>query len=426
MAPTSTPSWIADAVIYQLNVRVFTTEGTFQAAIEHLPRLRDLGVSVVMLTPIHPIGEKNRKGRLGSAYAVQDYYRVNPEYGTFSDFRDFVLAAHELGLRVFIDWVANHSAWDNVLVTEHPGWFRRALDGQLQPSPWWDWDDTVELDYAQSDLRKWMADAMVWWIENTDIDGFRCDAAGMVPTGFWIYARQRCRAVKDIVMLAEWEARDLHYDAFDVTYSWTWHDAMSRIASGSENARKLRSYYSWHQRFWPPGALRLTFVSNHDMNAWNGTEFEQFGAAHDAAVVLSMIGEGIPLIYNGQESGLDRRLAFFDDDDIQWRDDPNGDLYRELMSLRRRHRCLWNGSWGSPMCPLDTGLDDHVLAFTRGHGLDRVLAVFNFSDQPHVVTTNDEAAEGRWELWPHRTAITRRRGAAIELPPWGYQVFEAV
>jgi glycosidase len=240
------PEWSRNAAIYQINTRQFTTEGTFAAAQEHLQRLKDLGITIIWLMPVHPIGEVNRKGTLGSPYAVKDYYAVNPELGTLDDLKRFVSAAHDLGMYVILDWVANHTAWDCVLVDEHPEWYDRDWKGDFRPTPWWDWPDIIDLDYHQADLRKYMTDALTHWVREADIDGYRCDVAGYVPTDFWNNARRELDAIKPVFMLAEWETRDLHYAAFDMTYAWSWNESMHRIAQGESDATAMHVYYAWN------------------------------------------------------------------------------------------------------------------------------------------------------------------------------------
>ncbi|MGH6611884.1 MAG: alpha-amylase family glycosyl hydrolase, partial [Burkholderiaceae bacterium] len=216
------PEWTRDAVIYQLNTRQFTREGTLRAAQAELPRLAKLGVGIVWLMPIHPIGEKNRKGTLGSPYTVREYRAVNPELGTLDDLKAFVAEAHRLEMRVILDWVANHTAWDNPLVAQHPDWYVSDWKGDFQPTPWWDWSDIIDLDYAQPGLRKYMTEAMAYWVREADIDGYRCDVAGFVPLDFWNNVRRELEAVKpgNVFLLAEWEERDLHAHAFDMSYAW--------------------------------------------------------------------------------------------------------------------------------------------------------------------------------------------------------------
>jgi len=326
------PEWVKSATIYQINTRQFTKEGTFNAARKHLPRLKDLGVDIIWLMPIHEIGEKNRKGSLGSPYSVKDYYSVNPEFGDIDDVKEFIDAAHEMGMHVILDWIANHTAWDNYLVEEHPEWYVRDWKGDFRPTPWWDWIDIIDLDYGQEGLREYMTNAMVYWVEKVGFDGFRADVAGLVPVDFWNTVRRELEKIKPVFMLAEWESRDLHAAAFDMTYAWSWWDAVRNIAMGRTDLNSLFVYYSWNERAFPKESIRMTFVTNHDKNAWEGTMFENFGDALEAAIVLSVAGDGMPLIYNGQEAGNDRALEFFEKDEIEWREHPIGDLYRKLFS----------------------------------------------------------------------------------------------
>ncbi len=417
------PEWARDAVIYQINQRQMTPEGTFRAAEAHLPRIRDLGADIVWLMPVNPIGEVNRKGKLGSPYAVQDYLAVNPEFGTTDDLRHFVTTAHDLGLKVILDWVANHTAWDNVLTEEHPEWYARDWKGDFRPTPWWDWDDIIDLDYDQVPLREYMADAMCHWVREADVDGFRCDVAGFVPLDFWERAREQLEAIKPVFLLAEWDTRDLHDAAFDASYAWSWNSALHGVAQGRTDLEPLRVYYAWNTRSWPRDAMRMTFVSNHDMNAWEGTEFEQFGDALEAAVVLSVVGEGIPLIYNGQEAGSDKRLLFFEKDVIEWREHELGDFYRGLFALKKAHPALWNGAWGAPMTRIPNSHEERWLTFVRDHpDGDRVLAAFNFSAEPATVTLGEGPYAGSWaDAWTEER-VALEQGASVSLPAWGYRV----
>jgi glycosidase len=420
------PEWARDATIYQINTRQFTAEGTFQAAAAHLSRLADLGATVLWLMPVHPIGAVNRKGTLGSPYAVNDYYSVNPEFGTMEDLKHFVSGAHQQGLRVILDRVANHTAWDCILATEHPEWYVRDHKGDFQPTPWWDWDDIIDLDYSQPGLRRWMTEAMAFWVREVDVDGFRCDVAGYVPIDFWENARRELEAIKPVFMLAEWESRDMHAAAFDMTYAWSWNDVMHRIAHGGLDLTSLHTYYSWNQKFWPHDALRMTFVSNHDKNAWEGTEFERFGPALEVAIVLSVVGEGFPLIYNGQEAGHDKRLEFFERDPIRWREHPLGDLYRRLFALKRNTSALWNGLWGARMEPTRTSAHDHVLAFVRATDRDRVFAVLNLSDSARSLTVEGDLHHGDWTDWVSGERVRLDESSQIDVTRWGYRLFVAI
>lgn len=419
------PDWSRDAVIYQINTRQFTPEGTFAAARAHLPRLAELGVDILWLMPIHPIGEVNRKGSLGSPYAVKDYYGVNPEFGTLADLETFIDEAQGLGMKVILDWVANHTAWDNPLTETHPGWYERDWKGDLQPTVGTDWDDIIELDFASPEMRAYMAGAMAYWVREVGVDGFRCDVAGMVPLDFWEDVRAELDAIKPVFMLAEWETRDLHANAFDATYAWGWKDAMQAVARGEAGAGALKGYYASQINAWPQDAYRMVYTANHDQNAWDGVASEIYGPAYDAAIVLSFVGEGIPLIYNGQEAGLDKQLAFFERDPIDWRPHPHADLFRALTALKTETRALWNGAAGARMTFVETSEPERVFAFVRAGEDDAVLAVFNLSDVPVRVDLVDGPFAGRY-----RDAFTREpaevvAGTTLDLGAWDYRVLVA-
>jgi glycosidase len=422
------PEWSKRAVLYQINTRQFTPEGTFRAAERELPRLKTLGVDILWLMPVHPIGEKHRKGTLGSPYSVRDYYGVNPEFGTLEDLKRFVDAAHAQGMYVILDWVANHTAWDNPLLQQHPEWFARDWKGDFHPTPWWDWSDIINLDYSQPGLRKYMTDAMAYWVRDVGVDGFRCDVAGFVPIEFWDNLRTELEAIRPaaadgIFMLAEWESRDLHARAFDATYAWSWYDAVHQIAQGRADVNRLYTYYSWNEAFFPRGGMRMTFVSNHDKNAWEGTEFEAFGDGLQAAMVLSFVADGIPMIYNGQEAGNARRLAFFEKDPIVWRPHPNGDLYAKLIRLKKDHSALWNGRWGAMMVQVPNDRLAQVLSFVRQDANGRVFAVFNLSPKAQAVRFQQTLFHGDYIEHFSRESATLDAATAMELKPWAYRVY---
>ncbi len=419
----SHPEWSKNATIYQINTRQFTPEGTFRAAEQHLPRLKNLGVDIVWLMPVHEIGVKNRKGSLGSPYSVKDYYSVNPEFGSLVDLRHFVDAAHALGMHVILDWVANHTAWDNPLVSEHPEWYARDWKGDFRPTPWWDWPDIIDLDYEQEDVRRYMTEALKYWVREVDIDGYRCDVAGFVPTDFWDNARKELDAIKPVFMLAEWENRDLHAKAFDLTYAWSWNEAVHRICLGEADVNSLYVYYSWNEKAYPKDALRMLFVSNHDKNAWEGTEFEQFGDGLEAAIVLSVVSEGMPMLYNGQEAGNPRRLAFFEKDPIEWREHPLGDLYKTLFALKKANTALWNGKWGARMINVFNSVPDQVLSFVRQNQADKVFAVINFSARPQVVTFHEALYHGVYRDYFKGESVELNSETQLALEPWEYRVY---
>ncbi|MDX2162712.1 MAG: alpha-amylase family glycosyl hydrolase [bacterium] len=416
------PEWSRNAVLYQINTRQFTPEGTFRAAEAHLPRLKALGIDIVWLMPIHEIGQQNRKGTLGSPYAVRDYYSVNAEFGTLDDFRHFVEAAHALDMYVLIDWVANHTAWDNPLVTEHPEWYLRDWQGHFRPTPWWDWGDIIELDYEQESLRRYMTEAMVYWVREIGIDGYRCDVAGFVPTDFWNQVRRELDAIKPVFMLAEWESRDLHAEAFDMTYAWTWHDAVHALCMGKADVSALYVYHSWNERAYPADIMRMLFVSNHDKNAWDGTEYELFGPGVEAAVALSFVSEGMPLIYNGQEAGNARRLAFFEKDPITWQEHANADLFRRLITLKKQNSALWNAHWGARMIHVPND-QPNVFSFVRQNAQHKVFAAFNFSDHAREVRFGQALHHGAYTDFSSGQQVAFTGRETLPMQPWEYRVF---
>jgi len=418
--------WTKNASIYQINTRQFTQEGTLKAATLQLPRLKGLGVDILWLMPIHPIGEAKRKGSLGSPYAVRDFRAVNPELGTMADLRAFVDRAHALGLRVIIDWVCNHTAWDNVLMTQHPDWYAKGPDGKPQPTPWFNWDDIIDLDYGKPELRRYMLDAMKFWVEEAGIDGYRVDAAGLVPQDFWDHASRELRAIKPVFMLAEWESRDMHRVAFDASYAWTWWEALHDIARGRSDATRLHSYYAWNAKFYPRQAYRLLYTTNHDKNAWDGTEFEAFGPAVDAAIVFSFVSEGIPMIYNGQEVGNTKRLAFFERDPIEWKDSPYTAFYKKLIALKKGNTALWNGEYGARMVQVPNNAPQQVLSFVRANGKDKVFVALNLSDKPAAATFENKLHHalhhGAYRDFATGAKVEVGASTNFEMAPWSYRV----
>lgn len=417
------PEWSKNATIYQLNTRQFSEEGTFKAAQTQLPRIKELGVDIIWLMPINPIGKKNRKGTLGSPYSVKDYYGVNPEFGTFQDLKNFVNEAHKLGMYVILDWVANHTAWDNELVEKHPEWYAKDYKGDFRPTPWWDWSDIIDLDYNKPGVRKYMTEALKYWVKEADIDGYRCDVAGFVPLDFWNNVRNELDAIKPVFILGEWESRDLHAKAFDMTYAWDWNEKLHNICMGKADVNQLYIYYSWNERFFPKNSIRMTFVSNHDKNSWEGTMYEQFGEGLEAAIALSVVGDGMPLIYNGQEAGNTKRLEFFEKDPIHWKEHEIGNLYKKLFALLKSNTALWHAKWGATMIKIPNNHETEVLSFVRQNEKDKVFAVFNFSKNQKEITFKESLFEGDYTDFNSSEKVNLNQNTKLTLAPWSYKVF---
>ncbi|MBT0586474.1 alpha-amylase [Alteromonas sp. SM 2104] len=414
--------WTKNASIYQLNTRQFTPQGTFNAASEKLHDIKAMGFDVIWLMPIHPIGEEKRKGKLGSPYAVKDYFGVNPEFGTEQDFRDFVNRAHQLGLKVILDWVANHTAWDNPLRYSHPHWYEKDHNGDFRPTPWWDWSDIIDLDYSQVGVREYMSEALQYWVREFDIDGYRCDVAGFVPLDFWEAARADLNKIKPVFMLAEWESRDLHANAFDMTYAWSWEQAVHHVIQHQGDMHKLFVYYSWNESAFPDDALRMTFITNHDINSWDGTVFERYGEGTEAALVLSIVGEGLPLAYNGLEAGNAKRLAFFERDPIEWQPHRFRDVLTRYNGLLESNTALWHGKHGAHMLRVYNSAPDSVFSFVRQNAQNKVFALFNFTETPKTVTFDGTLHPGSYVDFDSDVSVNIAPESEITLPAWGYRV----
>ncbi|GGD62518.1 alpha-amylase family glycosyl hydrolase [Croceicoccus mobilis] len=422
------PDWSKDAVLYQINTRQFTAEGTFRAAEKELPRLKELGVDILWLMPIHPIGEKNRKGTLGSPYSVQDYYAVNPEFGTKEDLKHFVDTAHAQGFHVILDLVANHTAWDNQMATDHPDWYEKDWKGDFRPTPWWDWSDVIDLDWSQPGVREHVGKAMEYWVREFDIDGYRADVAGYVPIDFWETERKRLEAIKPVFMLAEWKTPELTRRAFDAVYAWDWHEAVKRIAHGEADATALFTYYAENESNWPREAMRLTYIANHDSNAWEGTQYENFGDALPAFIALSFTGEGMPMIYDGQEACNAKRLEFFEKDAIDWSQGEDCELtqlFTDLIDFRKANPALSNGQWGARMSQVVSDKPKQLFAWVREEDDNKIVGLFNLSARPVSATLADRHAAGSYTEFRTGEAVTIAAGDTVELPAWGFRLLSS-
>lgn len=371
-----TPEWSFNKTIYEVNIRQYSHEGTFKALENDLPRLKELGVGILWLMPIHPIGEVNRKGSLGSYYSVKDYYDVNPEFGTKEDFRSLVRTAQDMGFYVILDWVANHTAWDNPVALSNPEFFEKNEAGEFIPPRGTDWDDVIQLDYNNEATWDYMIDALKYWVKEFNIDGYRCDVADMVPTPFWNRARAELDEIKPVFMLAEAENPEHHFHAFDMSYSWRMHHLFNKIAQGEETPSMIFEYIIEDRNQFPKGAFRMNFTSNHDENSWNGTVFERLGDAAEVFAVLSGTMEGMPLIYNGQEAGMSKRLEFFEKDPIDWTSHPFFEVYRKLNWLKANNEALFNGSRGGEMNIIESNYEQ-LFAFYREANGKKVITILN-------------------------------------------------
>ena len=416
--------WAYDATIYELNTRQATEEGTFAAAEALLPEIKESGVDIIWIMPIQQIGVFERKGTLGSYYAITDYCKFNPEFGTRADFESFLAKAHELGLKVILDWVANHTAPDSEW-TKNDGWHYRDSLGNLMVQ--YDWTDISKLNYDNQDMRAAMKQAMHWWMDTIGIDGFRCDVAGEVPTDFWNDVMAEIRVKHpDMFTLAEdeAEAQDLTESAFDMYYGWELHHLMNGVAQGKKTVEDLWGYFAKVDTTIRKEAIRMNFTSNHDENSWNGTEFERMGDATDLFAAFTYVVPGMPMIYTGQMSGNHHRLQFFEKDVIDRVENaPQKALYKGLNDLRAANRALWSNEKGADMVRLNAD-NDKVFACVRTkscpkHGDNTVIAIMNMSAEPQTVTLDLTNLEGEYNCLCGKT-MNVEANQTIELTPWKY------
>ena len=420
------PDWSYSAVLYELNIRQFTSEGTFNAAIERLPFLRSIGIDAIWLMPIYPIGLDGRKGSLGSYYSISDYKGVNPEFGTAEDFRAFVSAAHAMGIKILLDWVANHTARDARWISERPAdWYERDEQGVAKVP--WDWTDTAKLNYANHDVWLGEIDAMRYWVEEFGVDGFRCDMAMLVPIEFWQEASEELHKIKsDIFMLAEAEEDNLFDRAFNMSYQWNVHHIMVDIAKGARRVWDLRNAIHSERQRYPREAMRMSFTSNHDENSWSGSEQSRFGASLEVMTALTfLMPSTMPLIYTGQEVGYDHSFEFFERDAIPaevYRENRTTELYRRLIALKHKERALDAGERGGDMIEIDNNAKDCMITLVREVGDSRVVAILNLS--PYTIhadfNTGIYAGTYRDALSGERVELSEH--VERDIAPWHYQI----
>ena len=430
-----------NSVVYELNIRQATEEGTFAAAEKYLPELKEMGVDIVWLMPISPIGVDGRKGSLGSYYSIIDYKAVNPEFGTMEDFQSFLATAHDLGLKVILDWVANHTSRDaNWWKEGKTDWYVMDESTGL-PIVEYDWTDIAKLNYKNEDMRNAMIDALKFWVE-LGLDGYRCDVAMNVPGDFWKRAWEEVRAINpDVYLLAEGEEQWLHESGFEATYAWELHHIFNAMAKGGSETKNvagdgtiktdaksvadLKEYLERDDVKYPAPALRLMFTSNHDENSWAGTEFERMGDAHKTFAALTFVlPKSQPLLYTGQEIGLNRRLAFFEKDsvvelvDLEYGKEYR-DFYKGLIAFRHNNSALAAGANVAPMVYVENA-PESVLAFSRENEQNKVLCFFNFSAEPQTLTLT-EAEAGEYNCLCGKQMIYKA-GDVVELEPWAYML----
>lgn len=417
------PKWSYSANIYEVNIRQYTPEGSFQAFSRHLPRLKDMGVKILWFMPIYPISKKERLGTLGSYYAIEDYCSINLEFGNMDDFKSLVKEAHEMNFKVIIDIVANHTGNDHHWIKEHPDYYVYKEDGEiLHPHGW---EDVAQLNYENPEVHKAVIKSMKFWIDECDIDGYRCDMAHLVPLDFWIEAKNKISKMKkDLFWLAECEVPEYHA-VFDATYTWRWMHASQEFYQGRMNLQSLLTVLYKSVTEFPCNAFRMYFTTNHDENSWNGTAYEKYGEAADLFAVFSCTWNGLPMIYSGQEMPNKKRLKFFDKDQIDWNDHFElHDFYKTLLTLKSNNKSLRAGDLGVLTKIVSHPEDHEVFSYLRKHSEDEVLVVLNCSDTPKNFEVKD--VKGVFENVFGGPDIDFKNDNFVYVKEWGYLVFEKV
>lgn len=399
LAPVS-KEMMETAVIYEANIRQYSKEGTFEQFTKDIPQLKELGVKIIWLMPVFPISETKRKAiggenakfasdfpegerekYLGSYYAVSDFTKINPEFGTIEDFRSLVKTAHNNGMYVILDWVPNHTGWDHIWLKTNSDFYTKNDKGEVIHPEGTDWTDVADLNYDNADLRKAMIKDMSYWITKEGVDGFRCDVAGSVPTAFWQEAIPQLRAKKDIFMLAEaWEPELLKEGLFDMGYGWDRHHVMNDIAQGKKTVKAWDENFAKDSARYEKDDIIMTFVTNHDENSWNGTIKERMGDSGELFTALSYVTPGMPLIYSGQEYDLNHRLKFFEKDSIPHTKGSTWKVLKKLAELKQNNKALNGGKEAASYKRLELG--ENVLAFTRTKDNDEVIFVANTTKEP--------------------------------------------
>lgn len=427
---------LENAIIYEANIRQYSPEGTFNEFTKDIPQLKELGVKVIWLMPVFPISEKNRKAKgnllvedikdpkekekyLGSYYAVADYEKINPDLGTPADLTKLVETAHENGMYVILDWVANHTGWDHAWMEEYPEFYTKDENGKMMHPAGTDWTDTADLNYDNRDLWDAMTYAMSFWVTEYNVDGFRCDVAHEVPTEFWNYATAQLQDQKPLFMLAESEKKDLFTEAFDMGYNWEGHHLKNELAQGKIDVKVWDEYMMKIDSTYQKDDYLMNFVTNHDENSWNGTVEERMGDAAELMTAFTYVLPGMPLIYSGQEYDMNHRLKFFEKDSIPKEKGEMWPLLEKLGALKTTNSALHGAKEAAGYERISTSEDEKILAFKRNKNGEEVVFIANM--------TADEAdfsleLEGEYTDYMTGEQDLLVKGSSMVYPAWGYQI----
>ena len=442
LAPVS-DDIMESAVIYEANIRQYSPEGTFDAFTKDIPQLKELGVKVIWLMPMYPISMKNRKATgdksieeiedpeerkkyLGSYYAISDYSAVNPNFGTMEDFDELVKTAHDNGMYVILDWVANHTGWDHAWIEEHPEYYTKNDKGEITDpindatgEPW-GWTDVADLNFDNEGLRKAMKEEMLFWIKEHDIDGYRADAAHSVPTDFWEDVSKEIRSVKPVFMLAEAESpKDLFHNAFEMGYNWEGHHLMNEIAQGKKNASDWDAYMTKVDSTFQEDDYLMNFVTNHDENSWAGTVKERMGDASEAMLAMTYTLPGMPLIYSGQEYDMDKRLEFFVKDSIPKKKGKVYPLLEKLGKLKTSNAALNGGKKAASYEDIKTSDDQKILAYKREKNGNTLYFIANMSKEPVKFTAE---LQGDFQDYMNDANLSVSKDQEMQFGAWEYKI----
>ncbi len=422
------PEWSANSVIYEVNLRQHTPEGTLKSFTKDIARIKNLGADILWIMPVQPIGVKNRKGSLGSYYSIKNYNDINPEFGTAADFKSMVETAHKNGLKVIIDWVANHTAWDHPWITEHPDWYVHDSTGKIITQ--YDWTDVAKLNYANKEMRKAMIASLKKWVQDYNIDGFRCDVAFLVPADFWKDLRKELETIKPVFMLAEMELNndinpkpaEYFHNAFNANYAWNFHGTAYEVAQGKKTYQDFLTNLNKSLQEVPGDVYKMHFLTNHDENSWNGTVQEKFNTQWKKwSVLCYTLEQSFPLIYSGEEANNTKRLAFFEKDPIKWGDTSLYAWYRKMNHLKHSKACLGNGSFGAPMEIIVLPNNPDVLAFKRTLMGKSVYVIVNFSPNTQSINSLERYMPKQNEVYV--SGEIEFKETSLELKKDGFAVF---
>jgi len=432
-----------NAVIYEANIRQYSPEGTFEAFTKDIPELKKLGVKVIWVMPIQPISmtkrkatdgrtvthikdEKERAKYLGSYYSISDYRAINPDMGTKADFQKLVNTAHENGMYVILDWVANHTGWDHPWIKTNPEYYHKNKKGEVtdplnpETGESWGWTDVAHLDYSNKSLHEVMKNEMLFWVNELNIDGFRCDVADNVPTAFWEFAIPKLREAKPLFMLMESNKEYLFKDnLFDMGYGWEAHHIMNDIFKNKKSVADLDSLFQKIKNEYPSTAYFMNFTSNHDENSWNGTEYERLGNGVEAFAALTYTMPGMPLIYTGQEYELNRRLKFFEKDSIPKSKGKMFALYEKLGALKNNNSALNGAKNASSFNRIQTSNDKNIMAFARQNKKAKVIYIANLSNQNTKFTL---PLDGTFTNYLTNEKVTFTKQQKHQFKPWEYYI----